>query len=275
MKGNFNSLDGMKLLSKLSCMSDEARWSVDNFTFEHPISDNDYNLIKHLRCVGDGELTGISAGIFINDLLKDVPERIRPDIVTAAMYIMIVGIEEYRHGVMLGQLCDKDFIEKYDLNQFGKENLVDLENTFDWDIYGILLSLCLSEAVNTELYRSVASKVECEHLKSIFINIMKDEARHLASWTQILSNLASADEYHRMGLLEALKSGSCTHVHNASVGSTYIEGMKDTFHAFNVNSINVIVESKFKCLTTIFGESPISQNELKRGHLNNLLKLMS
>jgi len=260
---------GLELLTTLSCLSDKARWSVNDFTHPHPISPHDRELIERVRRVGEGELTGIGAGILVYDLLKDVPEEYRDALITAAVYINLIVIEEFRHGVMIGILANDDFLTNFDMREFGKQNLIDLTNEPDWDIYGILTSLCLSECVNAELYRSIAKRVECPHLKKIFINIMKDEARHLSAWRDIISEIVNTDEFHRKGIENAVKS--TVHFHNASIGGSYTEGVKDTFGIFDRDSIDNIINSKYTTIRHFFGgSSPLSREELKRGHLKFL-----
>ena len=257
---------GLELLTTLSCMSDRGRWSVNNFVHPYDISDNDKELIKSMRRVGEGELTGIGAGILVYDLLKDVPDEFRADIIRAALYINLIVIEEFRHGIIIGVLNDSEFIPNFDLAKFGEDNLNNLSNEADWDIYGLLVSLCLSECVNTELYRCVSKKVECEHLKSIFNNIMKDEARHLTAWKKIIAELVEKGGFHEQEILRAVLRA--LHTHNASIGGSYVDGVKDTFQIFDSSSIDNIVDSKLNAIKFFFnGKSPISRIDLKRGHL--------
>jgi hypothetical protein len=155
------------------------------------------------------------------------------------------------------------------MSEFGRQNLIDLTNEPDWDVYGIITSLCLSECVNAELYRSIAKRVECPHLKKIFSNIMKDEARHLSAWRDIISELVGQDDYHRKGIENAVKS--TVHCHNASIGGSYADGVKDTFGIFDRDSIDNIINSKYTTIRHFFGgSSPLSREELKRGHLKFL-----
>lgn len=260
---------GLELLTTLSCLSDKGRWDVKDFVHAKDISAADMALIKRIKRVGEGELTGIGASILVYDLIKDVPAEYRDALITPALYVNLIVIEEFRHGVMIGVLEDSDFIPNFNVPEFGKENLLSLSNGAGWDIYGILTSLCLSECVNAELYRCISKKVECSGLKQIFNNILKDEARHLSAWRDIITELVATHDYHRKGIERAVLTTA--HHHNAAIGGSYLAGVKDTFGIFDRSSIDNIINSKFTTIKAFFkGDSPLSKMDLKRGHLNFL-----
>lgn len=260
---------GLELLTRLSCLSDKGRWDVKDFSPPETISTGDMTLIKRIKRVGEGELTGIGASILLYNLIKEVPEQYRAALITSSVYVNLIVIEEFRHGVMIGVLEDPDFIPEFDMGTFGKENLLALSNDAGWDIYGILTSLCLSECVNAELYRCISKRVECPKLKLIFNNILKDEARHLSAWRDIITELVATDDYHRKGIEQAVLTTA--HHHNAAIGGSYVAGVKDTFGIFDRSSIDNIINSKHTTIKAFFkGTTPLSKGDLKKGHLKFL-----
>jgi hypothetical protein len=259
----------LNLLTKYSCLSDKMRWNAQDFIFPFDLTEPDKEIVSYLKRVGDGELTGIGAGILVYDLIKKVPEQYRSAFITSAMYINIIVIEEFRHGVTLSVLNDPDFIDKFDMNTFGNDNLVNLNNDLKWDVYGILLSLCLSEVVNTELYKCAFEEAETPELKELLKNIMKDEARHLSAWRDIIKEISNDDPYHYNMFIKSFDNA--IHSHNASIGSSYIDGVRDTLGIFKFDSIDNIVDKKYEILVHCFGNKlPFTKPDLKRGHLNFL-----
>jgi hypothetical protein len=100
---------------------------------------------------------------------------------------------------------------------------------------------------------------------------MKDEARHLSAWRDIIKQLCDTDDYHKQRFLKAL-SGSM-HTHNASIGNNYWTGVKGTFQIFERDSVENIIQSKYTTLITIFGDDlPYTKRQLKDQHMRFLAK---
>jgi hypothetical protein len=262
-------MHNLKLITKYSCLSDENRWSVNNYNFDFEINDEDRECIRNIWAVGCGEMTGIGAQILMYRLLdKESQDRIA-DFYTAYEYFNIIVAEEFRHGMTIAQLINPKYIESQNHRSFGTEYVKDVQNPNDWDCYGLLISLCLSECVNTQLYKCISEKVESEDLTWIFNKIMKDEARHLSAWRDIIKQLCETDPYHKQRFLDALPGS--VHTHNASIGSNYWTGVKDTFNIFDRDSVENIIQSKYTVLTAIFGDDlPFTQRQLKDQHMRFL-----
>jgi rubrerythrin len=262
-------MHNLELITKYACLSDESRWSVNGYNFDFEISDKDKDCIQNIWAVGCGELTGIGAQILMYRLLDNESQARIGDFYTAYEYFNIIVAEEFRHGMTIAQLINSSYIKEQDHRTFGNEYVKDVQNPNNWDCYGLLISLCLSECVNTQLYKCIAAKVESPELNRIFKNIMKDEARHLSAWRGIIKQLCEADPYHKNRFLESL-SGS-VHTHNASIGNNYWTGVKGTFNIFETDSVENIIQAKYAALSTIFGEDmPYTKRQLKGQHMRFL-----
>ena len=91
----------------------------------------------------------------------------------------------------------------------------------------------------------------------------------IAYIVEAVKEIADDDPYHYDMFIKAFDNA--IHSHNASIGSSYIDGVKDTLGIFKFDSIDNIVNKKYEILTYCFGhELPFSKAELKRGHLNFL-----
>jgi hypothetical protein len=265
-------MHNLELITKYSCLSDENRWSVNKYDFtDLDISEKDKDCIQNIWAVGCGEMTGIGAQILMYRLLDNESQERIGDFYTAYEYFNIIVAEEFRHGMTIANLINPNYIKEQDHRSFGTEYVRDVQNPNQWDCYGLLISLCLSECVNTQLYKCIAKKVENPELNRIFNNIMKDEARHLSAWRDIIKQLCDTDDYHKQRFLEAL-SGSM-HTHNASIGNNYWTGVKGTFQIFERDSVENIIQSKYTTLITIFGDDlPYTKRQLKDQHMRFLAK---
>lgn len=267
-------MHNLELITKYSCLSDEHRWSVSRFNFDNiDISENDKECIKNISAVGAGELTGIGAGILLFDLIRKEPKEYIKHWFTVYQYLEIIICEEFRHGMVISVLDDPDFIQQTSLEAFGKELVEDVQNPAGWDAYGLTMSLCLSECINGHLYQCISEKVESPELNWIFRQIMKDEARHLSAWKNIIKQMCEMNDYHREKFLMIAKESN---YHNASIGSRYMEGVRGTFKLFKSDSVDTITKSKFDTLKYIFEEDmPFTQKQIKNNHMRFLATSLS
>ena len=113
--------------------------------------------------------------------------------------------------------------------------------------------------------------------KEVISNIMKDEARHISAWMNVIKNIVEADEYHKRCFLDAIDHG--LNYHNAMVHETYFEGQNKMMRFFvsskngEPGTIERIIRSKYKILNTLFGEdNPYSFDKVKENHYAFLAK---
>jgi hypothetical protein len=264
----------LEFLTKYSCLSDSNRWDVTKFKYDtSKLSMADKLLLSNLVKIGEGELTGTTTGLLFIKLSHDVDVDLQPDFFNAVIYLNIIIMEEFRHGLVIGALNDSKYVENFNLDEFAAESLATVNKHQTWNIYSLLMSLCLSECTNIQLYKSVVNKAESQLLKTIFSNIVKDEARHLSAWRDMIKILVECNPKHHQMFLNTI--GEASNKHNASIGTGYQEGMKATLKIFESDSIDKIVESKWHTLSYIFGKSfTQSKQHIKAQHIRNIASSM-
>jgi|LWDU01.1.fsa_nt_gi hypothetical protein len=271
-------MSNLELISKYSCLSDKTRWDVTNFEYDlDDISDNDRDIINALMHIGEGEMTGTTSGSLFFKLIFDLDRSLQIDFIDIILYWNIINIEEFRHGVVIGSLVNPDYIKDFDMNGFAEECFDNIETVKHWDAYSLIMSLCLSECTNIQLYKSAIERMESEYLKDIFNNIMNDEIRHLSAWKDLIKKLVNTKDIHKQRFMESIDLGG--NIHNASLNAghvrdSYVRGMKDTMYLWESDSIDKIVNSKYNTLKYIFGSSSISKGKVRSNHIRSITTIL-
>jgi hypothetical protein len=268
----------MNTLIKFANLSDKSRWDVENYHYPwvEDLSENDKGIIKSLKYIGEGELSGLGVSLLFNKLLmeSDIPPELIGDFAQIEIFSNIITYEEFRHGLIFSSLNEANFINNIDDREFGNKYIYKGLESKIWNAYGLLLSLCISEATNTFLYSSIAGKIESSDLKTLLNKIQKDEARHLATWKEIIKELANSHPYHMDSLLSQLHES--INNHNALLADNFPKGLVETMGMFPMNSLSEMVKKKHQVLEYIFEDkNPLSLKALKLSQVKFLKEMMN
>jgi hypothetical protein len=258
----------MKTLIKYADLSDESRWLAKGYNYDFEISDHDKELLTKLKVIGEGEFTGLASGLLLPKMITEqVPENLIGDWTSILVYMNIIVYEEFRHGTVISKLSSD---EPLDIKKVGVDFIWNKEDRTVWDAYGLLVSHCLSEVSNVLLYSSLVSRIQSPELKEIFKNIQKDESRHLSAWKELIKDLIDDDPYHKEMVLKSLKDG--LNKHNAMLGKNYFKGVQETMGIFSPDSLDKMVDIKYKILNYWFGEELVSKRKIKLDYVKVLQK---
>lgn len=282
-------MSGIETIVNFGCISDEQRWDANRYKWEwlSKITDSDKKIISLLDCLADGEFSGQASAAQMYNLISDevklgYDRDLLNDWGEILAYINIIVYEEMRHGLALGILSEyakngeSEYISKLNRRTFSEKYIWCYEDRKYWNLYSYALAHLFGEVVNTELYRDIKDKIQCDELRQVVTNIMTDEARHTRAWTSLIKDLAESHPEHMRRLLDGLEEGLV--YHNAMVHETYFEGQNKMMSLFSASSneeegaIDRIVKRKFKILNEIFGSNNnYSMEEIKKSHMSFLL----
>lgn len=262
---------------KWADLSDKMRWESNGYDlgWADELEEGDIQIIKNLKRVGEGELTGVGSTVLFNNLvMQDVPKDHRYEVAEWLMYFPILVYEEIRHGVMLKSLFNKiegkgNYIEQTSIKEVGEKYVFEWEDNIHWDSYGLLMSHCLSEATNAHLYKSIVNRIKHPKFKELILNLQKDEFRHLTIISKIVKRLINSDEYHKQRCLSSIHK-ALNH-HNAMQHENYVDGLNASLPVFENGSATKIVKKKFKILEDWFGDdNPYTFLSLLKEHISFL-----
>lgn len=271
-------------------LSDEQRWDANRYDWPWlgELGDDDKNIILLLDCLSDGEFSGqASITQFYNLIFKLRENGFDKDLLSdwgeVLAYANIITYEEFRHGVTLGKIFnyvktgEDDFISNLSIRSFSEKYIWCFEERQYWSLYSYALAHLFAEIVNTELYKDVRSVISHPKLKAVVSNIMRDEARHIKAWKDIIKNIINADERHKQFFLESISEGLV--YHNAMVHETFFEGQNKMLPLFlsgedgKASAIERICKSKYSVLNELFGENNIyTIEDIKNIHSDFLIK---
>lgn len=277
-------MNNMNTVIHYAWLSDEQRWDAKRYDWQwmSELKENDIELIKLLDCLSDGEFSGQASITQFYHLIFDLRKNgfdfdLLCDWGNVLAYANIITYEEFRHGLSLGKLYNyintgkDDFFDKLTIKDYSKKYIWCFEERKYWNLYSYALSHLFAEVVNTELYKDVRTLINHPELKVVVSNIMKDEARHIKAWKDIIKDIIESDDRHKSLFLESLSEGLI--FHNAMVHETFFEGQNKMLSLFlNTNdgkssAIDRICKSKFNILNELFGnENPYSIAEIKKIH---------
>lgn len=284
------NVTGIETIVHYGWLSDEQRWDANRYDWPwlSELKEDDKKIVLLLDCLSDGEFSG-QASItqfykliftlrdegFDKDLLSDWGEVLA--------YANIITYEEFRHGVSLGKLFNHvktgtdNFIPSLSVRHFSEKYIWCFEERQYWNLYSYALAHLFAEIVNTELYKDVRALISHPELKKIVSNIMRDEARHIKAWKDIILNIINADHRHKELFLESLTEGLI--FHNAMVHETFFEGQNKMLNLFlsdedgKNSAIERICRSKYNVLNELFGnENSFTVEDIRHIHTEFLIK---
>ncbi len=281
---------GINTIVQYGCMSDEQRWNANRYNWEwlHELEQDDKDIAMLLDCLADGEYSGQASVAQTYDLMHKAKEKGYPkdflnDWGEFLAYSNIIAYEETRHGLSVGLInhyaChgNLDYFDHLTVRDYSRKYIWCYEERRYWNLYSYALAHLFAEVVNTELYRDMRPQIKHPMFKEVITNIMKDEARHIRAWLNVIKNIVEADEYHKRCFLDALDCG--LNYHNAMVHETYFEGQNKMMRFFvgskngEPGTIDRIISIKCKLLDTLFGEdNPYNFEKVKESHYAFLAK---
>lgn len=175
----------------------------------------------------------------------------------------MITYEEMRHGFILKELASQVKYGKCFIDNETGEHLYELmyeTNILYKNAYESLLSYLLGEVTNVELYNSIENQIENNDLRHIVNNIKKDEVKHKTAWIKIIKKLIQAKEIHKINFTDAAINSH--YIHQAEISNYFVSGANDVSRFFTASVSKKVLEEKFRVLTEIFGESPITKEKL-------------
>lgn len=255
----------MRTLVKFGLLSDKARWDVEGYDYSwtNELDESDKDIIKSLRYISEGEMSGLGIPYLMQTLMdnSDIPKSLRGDFIQIAIFNNIIVYEEFRHGMVLSSLSNNKYIDGINDRDFGNEFYFSAPECKNWELYGLLMSLCISESTNVQLYSAIYKNITDPRFKLLLNKIQKDESRHLSTWKNLLKELVESDEYHMQKMVEQCEQGVSNH--NAMLAKNFFLGLEDTKHYFGKSSLSSIIVNKHKILNYILGDrNPFSVKDL-------------
>lgn len=245
----------------------DHKWDVNDYTYNELISklsENDLKIIESIDSIGDGELSAVGITIQHQNLVRQLPKELGADFYESNLYgFCMITYEEMRHGFILKELASQVKHGKSFIDNESGEHLYELmyeTNTLYKNAYESLLSYLLGEITNVELYDSIENQIENNDLRYIINNIKKDETKHKVAWTKIIKKMVHSKDVHRENFKEAALNSHF--IHQAEVSDYFRNGANDVERFFTASVSKKVLEEKYRILTEIFGESPISKEKL-------------
>jgi len=271
---------GAREILKLLKVGDQ-KWDVNDYNYReliNSLSDNDLEIMKSLDNIGEGELSAIG-------LIRQHESRVNEhesreqakDFYESVMYgFCMINYEEMRHGFILKELAslaknNESFIDNVEAG-FLHELMFETNEIYKTP-YESLMSLLIGEITNVELYASVESQIENKEVKRIINKIKVDEQRHKDAWFKIIKNMVESNLSHHMNFLEAFNN--IHYVHQAEISNYFREGASSVERFFTPSVSTFIVEEKYKLMTKIFGESPISKKQMLKEQILHVHKILA
>lgn len=257
----------MNALLELSLLS-EKRWPVTDWSAFDDIAANlspaDREIVGRFDAIAEGELRGLGMQYELARLLQQATPEDRIILAEAWAYMPIIVYEEFRHGIILAKLMQR---EHDSLASCSFDNQEPWQNPYE-----LLVSLLVGEIVNVELYRAAAHAVEGCEIKSVLTNITSDEARHKAAWMRIVEGVCRHERGRKM-VAAALKSHG--HVHQAEIGDRYAAGAAATLSLIDNGTMVSIVSAKHKYFSKVLGDDmPVTYTAMLSSQVKAARKLM-
>lgn len=259
-------MHGVKDILKSLKIGDH-KWDVYDYDYTELIkslSENDLEIIRSIDSIGDGELSAVGITIQHQDLVRKLPKELGYDFYESNLYgFCMITYEEMRHGFILKELASQVKYGKSFIDNETGEHLFELmyeTNTLYKNAYESLLSYLLGEITNVELYNSIENQIENNDLRYIVNNIKKDETKHKTAWTKIIKRMIESKSIHRENFEKAVLNSHF--IHQAEISDYFKNGANDVARFFTVSVSKKVLEEKYRILTEVFGESPISKEKL-------------
>lgn len=283
-------MTGINTIVKYGWLSDEQRWNANRYEWNwlHELEQDDKDIAILLDCLADGEYSGQASVAQTYDMMlrakaEGYPKDLLNDWGEFLSYSNIIAYEETRHGLSIGLInhfaChgNLDYFDQLTVKDYSRKYIWCYDERRYWNLYSYALAHLFAEVVNTELYRDMRAQIKHPKFREVISNIMKDEARHISAWLNVIKNIVEADEYHKQHFLAEVDCGLS--YHNAMVHETYFEGQNKMMRFFvsskgdEPGTIERIIRSKFKVLDTLFGDdNPYSFEQVKENHYAFLAK---
>lgn len=271
---------GARNILKLLKIGD-YKWDVNDYRYANVVnslSESDLEIVKALDNIGEGELSAI--GLIrqhetrVNELK---PRELAKDFYESVMYgFCMINYEEMRHGFILKELAmlaktGNSFIDNVE-SSFLHGLMFETNKIYD-DPYESLMSLLIGEITNVELYASVENQVENIEIKQIINRIKLDEQKHKDAWLKIIKGMVDSSETHKENFISAFKK--IHFVHQAEISDYFKEGANSVERFFTPSVSTFVVEEKYRFMTKIFGESPISKKQMLKEQIQHVHKVLA
>jgi hypothetical protein len=273
MKG---TRDILKLLK-----AGDQKWNVNDYEYIDLINslcDEDLEVVKALDNIGEGELSAIGLIRQHESRVNEFkPRELAKDFYESVMYgFCMINYEEMRHGFILKELATlantgNSFIDNVDASYL--HGLMFETNEIYNDPYESLMSLLIGEITNVELYASVERQVKNVDMQQIVNRIKVDEQKHKDAWYKIIKRMVDTNETHRVNFINAFKN--IHFVHQAEISNYFKDGANSVQRFFTPSVSTFVVEEKFKFMTKIFGESPISKKQMLKEQILHVHKVLA
>jgi len=270
---------GTRKILKLLKIGDH-KWDVNNYEYVDLIqnlSANDREIVKALDNIGEGELSAIGLIRQHEARVHEFESRdLAKDFYESVMYgFCMINYEEMRHGFILKEMAmlaktGESFIDNVD-SSFMHELMFETNEIYS-NPYESLMSLLIGEITNVELYASVERQLEDVRIKQIVNQIKLDEQKHKDAWYKIIKRMVDASEVHRENFTTAFKN--IHYVHQAEISRYFKDGASSVEKFFTPSVSTFVLEEKFKFMSKIFGESPISKQQMLKEQITHVHKAL-
>ena len=271
---------GAREILKLLKVGDH-KWNVNDYIYAdiiNTLSQDDLEIVKALDNIGEGELSAIGLIRQHETRVNEFSSRKHAkDFYESVMYgFCMINYEEMRHGFILKELASlaktgESFIDNVEASYL--HELMFETNEIYKTPYESLMSLLIGEITNVELYASVESQVENKAVQQIINQIKVDEQKHKDAWFKIIKRMVESNETHRENFTEAFRK--IHHVHQAEISDYFAKGASSVERFFSPSVSTYIVEEKFRLMSKIFGESPISKKQMLKEQISHVHKMLA